>query len=188
MVSIIKRLRSDHRHMSVLMRLIEIEIESFNDGGTVDYELVEDILRYMVNYPDLDHHPAEEIICDKLAEIDADAAAAVGHLAEAHEELALAGERFLNVVQRVLNEEAMPRDWFVTTASEYLTSLTGHMKREELVMFPSACRLLSDDDWREVEAKIKLRPDPLGTEARGQEFEALRQRIIKPLHELQETS
>lgn len=178
MSAIIKKLQSDHRHMSMLMGMIEAEIESFNEGGTVDYEFMEDILRYMVTYSDQDHHPTEELISKKLMEDDPESVSSVGNLSKAHEELAKLGESFLSEIQLVLTEETMSRDWFITKASDYLNSLTGHMKYEELVMFPLSLRILSVQDWEEIEIKVNLSTDPLLLESDDQEFKTLRQKVL----------
>ena len=57
MVKILDDLRQDHRNLSWLWDLLGRELNIFKEGGRPDYDLVEAILDYCINYPDLCHHP-----------------------------------------------------------------------------------------------------------------------------------
>jgi hemerythrin-like domain-containing protein len=51
---------------------------------------------------------------------------------------------------------------FVDTALRYLDFYLEHMRLEEAVILPEAEKLLTDADWRELDAAFKLNMDPLG--------------------------
>ena len=80
MVKILDDLRQDHRNLAWLWDLLGRELSIFKEGGRPDYDLVEAILDYCINYPDLCHHPKENLIFDKLADRDSGVIGAIGEL------------------------------------------------------------------------------------------------------------
>ncbi len=55
-------LRGDHRNMALLLDLLDAEIDRLADSEEPDYDLVRDIMLYVTEYPDVVHHPKEDIV------------------------------------------------------------------------------------------------------------------------------
>ncbi len=55
-------LRGDHRNMVMLLDLLSAEIDRLAASGEPDYDFVRDIMLYVIEYPDVVHHPKEDII------------------------------------------------------------------------------------------------------------------------------
>lgn len=100
----IQALRREHANLTRLLDLLEREIDLFDRAGKPDYEIVEAILAYCLDYPDECHHPKEDAVLAKLRARDADAAAAVGDLEGEHRELAALTRQLADSVDRVLME------------------------------------------------------------------------------------
>lgn len=171
-------LRNEHRNMAKLLAILNREIQAFSKHKPVDFDLVDSILDYNLNFPDACHHPKEDVVYQRLNEQDPEAAKAVGDLAQEHEELHHLTKRFSIAVENVLNDQTLPRDWFTEIAEEYLRFMRRHMQMEEVVFFPAAQRALSDEDWQTVDEKVFSKTDPLFDDQADQRYESLRKAIM----------
>ncbi|PIW27416.1 MAG: hemerythrin [Rhodospirillales bacterium CG15_BIG_FIL_POST_REV_8_21_14_020_66_15] len=180
MSDVMWKLRDDHKKLARLMDLIAREVRVFDAGETPDYELVANILDYTQNYPDLYHHPVEDHVLAKLRLRDPEAAANVGDLVQEHEKLGALTRRFAAALHNVVQDETLPRDWFVDIAGDYLTFQRRHMQMEEVVFFPAALRALTEDDWRVIQNTITMPDDPLFGDGEDQErYDRLHREILK---------
>ena len=147
MTKILDGLQDDHRNMARMLDLLGRELDTFKEGGRPDYDLVENILEYCLHYPDLCHHPKEDLIFEKLQARDPAAANIIGNLKLEHEKLSTLTRRFSSAVRNVLEDETLPRDWFLDVANDYLSFSRNHMQMEEVLFFPAARTTLAPEDW-----------------------------------------
>ena len=63
---LMKELREDHRNMSIVLDLLDDVVREASAGRDPDFELVDEIMRYMTVYPDAVHHPKENIVYEQL--------------------------------------------------------------------------------------------------------------------------
>jgi hemerythrin-like domain-containing protein len=68
--AILDHLQVDHRNMRQLLRILEEEIDAYNVGRPGDFDLMKQILEYTLHYPNLIHHPREEMLFRRLLERD----------------------------------------------------------------------------------------------------------------------
>lgn len=158
---VIEQLRREHRTLAAVLRLVEVEIRAFEQGRRPDYELVQAILRYLLTYPDLVHHPKEDAVLRRLKSVAPDAAEAVGDLEVEHARLAGLIRRFNAAVSNVLADATLPRDWFADLGHDFVAFERRHMQMEEVVFFPAAEQHLTADDWYQVELEEPAAHDPL---------------------------
>jgi hemerythrin-like domain-containing protein len=52
---------AEHLNFVTLLGLLEAELDRFSRGKAPDYELMLDIMFYMTHYPDVLHHPKEDL-------------------------------------------------------------------------------------------------------------------------------
>ena len=70
MIQVIDQLGRDHRNMRLLLDIVEAEMAGYRAGQSPDFELLQMIARYMLDYPDLIHHPnTEKILASFLADV-----------------------------------------------------------------------------------------------------------------------
>jgi hemerythrin-like domain-containing protein len=55
-------LREDHRNMAVVLDLLDEIVAIMGNGDDPDFELLDEIMRYMTVYPDAVHHPKEDVV------------------------------------------------------------------------------------------------------------------------------
>jgi Hemerythrin HHE cation binding domain len=82
---IIERLSQEHRNIERLLAVLERELEVFDRGDRPDYEVIRAVISYFEVYPEVYHHPQEDLVFAKLKTRDPAAAAKVGDLAREHE-------------------------------------------------------------------------------------------------------
>ncbi len=161
MVEVMRILKEEHENLTRLLDLLNGEIEALGKGGKPDYDLINALLEYNLTFPDLCHHPKEDVVLAKLREINPEAAAEVGDLEAEHRELADLARRFVEGVRHVLAEEEVSRDEVMKMAREFLESLHRHMEMEERIFFPAALENLKAEDWDYVDRAVHTPPDPL---------------------------
>jgi hemerythrin-like domain-containing protein len=178
MASIIDALRSDHSRLTKLLDALERQIDAFGEGGTLDFEIADGVLHYCRTYPDLHHHPREDMVFDRLKARDPQAAAAMGDLRAEHRKLAQVTERFAEALAAVEQDIPMERDALTDAASDFLKSYRHHILMEEKHFFPAAQRALTPEDWRQLAAQSAPIADPLFDNREDERFDALYQDIV----------
>lgn len=161
MRNVIDQLSEEHRTIAALLDLIEREVGAFERGERPDYDLVQDILRYLMTYPDLVHHPKEDAVLRQLEKAAPEAAAEVGDLHALHRELAQHLREFHGALHSVLRDQTLPRDWFAERARAFVEAQREHIRMEQSRFFPAARAHLDSIDWAAVAMAVPDTPDPL---------------------------
>ena len=164
--------------MAGLLDVLERQIAVFREGEGPDYDIIEAVVDYCLTYPDLCHHPKEDLVYQALRETDPEAAESVGDLLAEHRELATLTRRFADAVQHVLRESRMPRERFANLATDFIDAYRRHMEMEENRFFPAALRSIGESDWAEIDAQVTNRDDPLFGITVEDRFQALRDDIL----------
>lgn len=177
MSATIDRLHEEHRNMAQLLKLLAREVETFKQGGVPDLDLMDSIIDYNLNYPDACHHPKEDVVYARLKERDPDAARAVGDLEAEHANLHDRTLQLALAVRNIRQDQTLPRDWLAEIAQEFLDAMRCHMQMEEVVFFPAAERSLTDEDWKQVDARVFDKQDPVFDAHAEERYSALREAL-----------
>ncbi len=178
MSNVIRALRREHADMARLLGALERQLDVFDQGARPDYDIVQGVIDYCLAYPDLYHHPKEDLVLERLRRRDPEAAAAIGELLPEHEALAELTRRLADAVESVLREAEVSREGMHELAREFLDFYRRHIAMEEGRFFPAALEVLSEQDWAEIEAQLGEREDPLFGGQPDQRFERLRQDVL----------
>ncbi|MCH8001646.1 MAG: hemerythrin domain-containing protein [Proteobacteria bacterium] len=178
MTNIIDSLREDHANLAKLLDALERQLGLFDEGETPDYDIVRGVVDYCLDYPDLYHHPKEDLVLEHLKAADPVAAAAIGDLAAEHQALAALTRRFADAIDAILQDIQVPRGPFADTARRFLEAYREHMNKEEREFLPAARRALGAADWAEIDARLSQPEDPLFGAPTEAHFAALRQDVL----------
>lgn len=173
MSEIIDQLHQDHVHFSQLLDLLCPQLDSVHEGETADFELMQDMMRYMTQYPDRYHHPLEDLVFAKLREHSVVAGSALESLENEHKGLADKGEQFLKSLKTVVDGALTRRDTLEAQGRDYVAFLRFHMDKEEGEVFPMAEKLLSRADWSNIGSEMALQEDPLFGSVVEEDYRAL---------------
>ena len=73
METVLSRLQLDHANMSRLLDIVDAQLQLVADAQNADFELMRDILHYLTNYSDAIHHPTEDLLYARLADVSVSA-------------------------------------------------------------------------------------------------------------------
>ncbi|MFT4613445.1 MAG: hemerythrin-like domain-containing protein [Bacteroidia bacterium] len=142
-------LKAEHRHMASVMQLFAEHLNTIEKGELVDTHVVYEAMDYMVTWPDRFHHPREDLIYARVAELDGNIGDEVDTLQRDHDKTAQQGSALLESIQRWRNGE-LPGEELVQIGRDYIAHIHEHMNLEEKVVFPHIESVLSNQDWREL--------------------------------------
>lgn len=143
--TMMKELREDHRNMSIVLSLLEGAVEEASAGDDPDFELVEEIMRYMTVYPDAVHHPKEDIVYDQLRNKRPDLAGGLEDVPGDHADIATLGSNLRDEVEAIVAGAAVRRDKFIEDAGSYVQRLRNHMLWEESDLFTRIDKMIDAD-------------------------------------------
>ncbi|NIA70169.1 hemerythrin domain-containing protein [Pelagibius litoralis] len=178
MAGVIESLRSDHSRMTKLLDALERQLSSFDEGKPVDFDILDGVIYYCLSYPDLHHHPLEDLVFDRLKLRNPEALAGTKDLREEHEALAIHTRRFAAAIRTVQQDIPVERKSVQEVASEFLSAYRRHIMMEEKLFFPAAQRSLKPEDWSTIAGQLKPIEDPLFERREDERFSALYEDII----------
>lgn len=173
-------LRQEHANMTLLLDLMERQVDAVRQEAAADFALLGAILDYFLTYPDLVHHPKEDVVFYRLREIDPAAAAKAEALLSGHEALGLLARRVArSMVDHILQDTAETRLWLGSLGQDFVDINRRHMAEEEQHFFPLALDTLSEADWAAVDRKFGEAGDPLFGDMVETRFQLLRQLLSR---------
>jgi hemerythrin-like domain-containing protein len=179
MEGLLNQLRLDHINFIRLLNLLEVDILALESGGQADYLRMKDIMKYMINYPDAFHHPCEEILFEKLHDLDREDAATVDKLHSEHAILADLGQKAAELLDKTIAGQIVSKEDIVKAASEYKDLLRIHLVTEERKIFPLIESSLEPADWDDAVARTGNLSDPIFSGPVADEYRQLFESISR---------
>ena len=176
---IIERLSREHRNIEKLLIILERELEVFDRGDRPDYEVIRAVISYFEVYPEVYHHPLEDLVFARLRTRDAVAAAKVGDLAREHQKGAERLRSVAHAIDNVLADREVLRQNVDTIVRDFIEHERRHMMMEDRDFFPAALLALKPQDWTEIASAVIGRKDPLFSDVAEERFDALRAHILQ---------
>jgi len=177
---IVQQLLRDHRNMAGLLDVLHEELERYRQTGQVDFEVLSRLIDYILNFPELRHHPREDLIFRYLKQKNRLAVQEAEDILSEHWELAALTRRLSAAVRNLWQDVEMPRAEFESLVETYVESYRRHMRQEEEVYFPLALMSLEPADWQKIEAEPPLPgSDPLFGGKADADYQALHDRILR---------
>ncbi|MEJ2058971.1 MAG: hemerythrin domain-containing protein [Gammaproteobacteria bacterium] len=170
-------LREDHVNLSKLLVLLSDQLATLQAGDTPDYNLMRDIVDYIDNYPDLVHHPREDVMFEVYLEHHRKQRKEINELMEEHKLLPELTDRLLESIDAILSDAIQEREAFETRLYDYIQIQRRHLDTEEATVFPTIRAALKEDDWRRIEAEVPHRHDPLFGDILEKQYADLYERI-----------
>lgn len=143
--TMMKELREDHRNMSIVLSLLEDAAEQASAGDDPDFELIEEIMRYLTVYPDAVHHPKEDIVYEQLRSRRPDLADGLEDVPGDHQDIAILGAALRDEIEAIIAGAAVRREKFITDALGYVKRLRSHMSWEESDLFERVDKMIDAD-------------------------------------------
>jgi hemerythrin-like domain-containing protein len=170
---------SEHANFAALLDLLEGQLDVFHQGEHPDYEMMLDIMFYMTHYPDVSHHPREDLALARIGELDVGSRTIVDDLTEQHARLKAFGDALARALENVVNGSIASRDQVETPGRAYIAEFRSHMEKEEREILPLATKLLSEWDWAAIGAAVRHIEDPLFGPKVEERYASLRVQIAR---------
>lgn len=159
---LIATLLAEHEHLTRITGVMAAQLDALAEGTPIDSHVLFEIMSYMVSWADRYHHPREDLIYGRAAELDRQLADDVDSLQRQHDAMA----------QRALALQQLISEWrqgkadseaVVTAGRAYIDHSFAHMRSEEQLVFPRIEAVLTSADWLELELDDRLQPasDPV---------------------------
>jgi Uncharacterized conserved protein len=175
--SLIDKWTAEHRNFEKLLEIMERELGVFHRGERPNYDLMLDVVYYMIHYPDFAHHPAEDLVFARVAERSPAISALIGELHRQHRCIADAGKCLQQQLEAVVTGVMLPRIEVEQPALRYIEYLKHNMRSEEVHLFPLARQVLNDEDWAWIDGRRPNAVDPLFGNCAEARYRSLRARI-----------
>jgi hemerythrin-like domain-containing protein len=176
---IIELLTQEHRNIEKLLLVLEQELNVFDRGERPDYEVIWAVIAYFQVYPEVYHHPQEDLVFQKLKAREPAAAAQIGDLEAEHHTGASRLRGAAHAIETVLMDREVPRQSVDSIIRDFIAHQRRHIAMEESEFFPAAVKALEPQDWAEIRSAGLTGPDPLFSEAVEKRFETVRSHILQ---------
>jgi len=176
----IRIIRQEHAALAAMLRSIKMLLEQHRRKGTTpDFAALRAMLFYVDEFPEKRHHRKEsELLFPKLRARTPISRELMDRLDNDH----AWGERRVRKVEHALLAFEMlgesRRAAFEAAMSHYVDFYLDHMAVEEREILPLAEKVLTAEDWRELDEAFGRNRDPLTGYPPEREYEALFTRIV----------
>jgi hemerythrin-like domain-containing protein len=175
-----KIIREEHNALAAMLRSIPLLLAVHrNDGTLPDFTALRAMIFYLDEFPEKRHHRKEtELLFPKLRARTPLSRALLDHLDADHAN----GEHKIRELEHaLLGFEMMGeprRAAFEELANQYVDFYLSHMAMEERDVLPLAERVLTKQDWADLDEAFLSNADPLTGRDPGPDYAALFSRIV----------
>lgn len=157
-------IHDEHSSLAAMLRAMQKLVERGPDDEhpRAFFDLVRAMLFYIDEFPERMHHPKESnLLFPHLMRASPEVAAVIEQLERDHAngEKAVRELQHLLLAWELLGESRMVA--FVDKCRRYVTFYMEHMRLEETVILPEAQKVLTDGQWKALNAAFEKNCDPL---------------------------
>jgi hemerythrin-like domain-containing protein len=173
-------IRDEHRSLSAVLHGLQYLVNGVRSGKRKpDFTVLRAMVHYIDTFPDQLHHPKEDrYLFARLRLRSTEANSVLDQLEAEH----VHGAQLIRDLEQELLRWEMGGDEnfaaFAEKVKQYSDFHWHHMRQEEQVVLPLAERVLTEEDWREIDAAFAGNSDPLIGKEVGRDFQHLFKRIV----------
>ena len=164
-------LELEHERLGQILAVLESEAEEMALSDHHRHGLIDQCLSYMLEYPDVCHHPKEDLIARRLRDGGADQASDLEH------DHALLRDLTMQTIERFHAQDSTNarRSLYLR---EFVQAYRNHIEYENRTFFPHALSALSQSEFDEIDFSLFDSIDPVFDREHEQQFAELRNRIL----------
>jgi len=176
----IRIIREEHAALAAMLRSIVLLLAKHRrEGSMPDFATLRAMLFYVDEFPEKRHHLKEsQLLFPKLRARTPLLRDVLDHLDGEH---AVGERRIRDLEHALLGFEVVGeprREAFERAAKRYADFYLAHMAMEEKEILPAAERVLTGEDWAELDAAFAANRDPLTGHEPEANYRALFTRIV----------
>lgn len=150
MGDLIESLRAEHVFLSDVLDIIAAQLALIEAGEDADFEVFQDAVYFMTEYPDLFHHPRENLIYRRMMRHHRKHRSVVRELEADHARLAALSLALREVVEDTAEDIPLERGTLVARGHDYIDAQRRHIGVEEREVFPLVQEVLNEADWKAI--------------------------------------
>ena len=154
-------LRDDHRNMNLVLNILDDLVEQMDAGKDPDFELFDEIMRYMTVYPDAVHHPKEDIVYEQLRAKRPDLTERLDHVPDDHSDIAHLSSLLRDEVEAIIAGAAVRREKMIEDTAAYVKRLRVHIQWEEEDLFTRIDKMLDAEPQKVDVSEYEHIKDPV---------------------------
>lgn len=158
---ILETLYSEHRYISSLLDTLEWQAARLKPGKVPDYHLLHDIVDYLTHYPDVYHHPREDLLFASMLKQDKGFRERLDRLQREHQALQHYNRELLGELSQITEGRRVDRPGLLQRIKRYTAGYRQHIDYESSEIFPQAKGHLSTRDLEKLSEKTRYINDPL---------------------------
>jgi hemerythrin-like domain-containing protein len=181
----IQIIRDEHHALSAMLRSMLLLLDQHKRSGTLpDFSVLRAMLFYVDEFPEKRHHRKEsELLFPRLRARTPISRDLLDQLDEDH----AGGERRIrNVEHALLGYEMLGeprREAFERLLDEYVDFYLAHMALEERELLPLAEKVLTAEDWSDLDRAFATNRDPFAGHEPDVDYQALFSHIVNAVPE-----
>ena len=154
-------LREDHRNMILVLNILDDLVGQMDAGKDPDFELFDEIMRYMTVYPDAVHHPKEDIVYEQLRAKRPDLTERLDHVPDDHSDIAHLSLLLRDEVEAIIAGAAVRREKMIEDTAAYVSRLRIHIQWEEEDLFMRIDKMLDAEPQKVDVSEYEHIKDPV---------------------------
>ena len=171
----INKLLTEHDHIRRTLNLLEIQFLDMCRNIKPDFSMMRSIVAYIQEYPELAHHPLEDMVYGILLERE-EKVELLQKLVSDHTELEKVTRDLRECVESHLQGDCS-EEKLMQTLSKFLIRQRQHLYTEEMEIYPVAQRVLTKEDWEKVQSAAPHGGDPVFGERTRNDYQLLYKEI-----------
>ena len=175
---IMDKLHDDHKNYAKLLNLMETLLADQKKGSDQGYFELYLIMKYMTNYPDIFHHPYEDIIFEEVEMMPDVDKNEIEKLKAEHKKIYDASKALLDELDAVVNDHIVEKDRIQELAELCSSSLRDHMNTEEAKVFPMINDKMTQASWNKISDSLKQVNDPIFDGSASDEYKLVFEQIV----------
>ncbi len=179
MRKLIESLHEDHRNLSKLLMLLEANLVALQSDNEPNYSLMVDIIEYVYSYPDVFHHPREDLLYQTAMERDSSIREEVEPVLQQHSELKKCTHELRNSLNAVLNDALVDKIHLRDEIRDFIALQRAHIELEEGRIYPHIERLMTLEDINWLDEQKPPATDPVFGEHVEERFQQLYRHILE---------
>lgn len=179
MNNVLDKLHEDHINFIKLLNFLAHQLKLLRDCKSLDLELMLKALQYMKEYPDLVHHPLEDVVFKYFIEHHGQAQNDLKALLQEHSEMPELTDRLIEMVQGALSDLPQDRQKLCTNLQTYLLKQKEHMDHEEGHVYPVIRDTMTDQEWQNIDSSLETVSDPLFGKKVEKNYQTLLHQVVE---------
>jgi hemerythrin-like domain-containing protein len=146
----LNQLRLDHANMARMLHVLNLKHKTLAGGERPDFQLMREVVDYILSYMDGFASPLEKICVERLQEQAPEHLPLMEKMASDYRKLKPRLSRLSNDIDMILMDNVLPMDRFADDLKAYLDTHLAYLRDEREGLFPLIDKHFSPEDMEEL--------------------------------------